>query len=200
MILVLATRNKGKVREIGSSLAIPSLTFQSLNDFPDLPEVIEDGSTFLENALKKARTISNSLNVPVLADDSGLVVDVLQGAPGIFSARFAGPKARDQENNEKLIDLLKRVPEEKRTARFVCVLVFYDPSGQWVQTEGICEGLIAEAPRGDQGFGYDPVFYLPEFQKTMAQLPLETKNQISHRAKAMGKMRFFILDFLKGTA
>ena len=127
MILVLATRNKGKVREIGSALAIPSLVFQSLNDFPDLPEVIEDGTSFLENALKKARTVSTSLNLPVLADDSGLEVDALQGAPGIYSARFSGPKATDQKNNEKLLTLLQGVPEEKRTARFVCVLVFYRP-------------------------------------------------------------------------
>ena len=196
MILVLATRNKGKAREIGASLAMPSLTFQSLNDFPELPDVIEDGASFQENALKKARTVSNSLNLPVLSDDSGLEVDFLNGAPGIYSARFSGPQATDQENNQKLLDLLKGVPEEKRTARFVCVLVFFDPSGQWVQTEGSCEGLIASAPAGDQGFGYDPVFYLPEFQKTMAQLPLESKNRISHRAKALEKMRPHLLSLL----
>ncbi len=197
MILVLATRNRGKVREIGSALAIPSLTFQSLNDFPDLPEVIEDGATFLENALKKARTVSEGLNFPVLSDDSGLVVDYLQGAPGIYSARFSGPEAIDQANNEKLLTLLQGVPEEKRTARFICVLVYYDPSGQWFQTEGTCAGRIAPAPKGDQGFGYDPVFYLPEFQKTMAQLPLETKNRISHRAKALAKMKPHILSVMR---
>lgn len=196
MILVLATHNKGKAREIGSALAIPSLAFQSLNDFPDLPEVVEDGTSFLENALKKARTISRFLNLPVLADDSGLEVDALQGDPGIYSSRFSGPKATDKENNEKLLTLLQAVPEEKRTARFICVLVFYEPSGQWVQTEGICEGRIAAAPRGDQGFGYDPVFYLPELKKTMAQLPLETKNTISHRARALEKMRPHLLSLL----
>jgi XTP/dITP diphosphohydrolase len=196
VILVLATRNKGKIKEIENSLPIPSLAFQSLNDFPDLPEVIEDGSSFLENALRKARTVSLSLNLPVLADDSGLEVDVLKGAPGIYSARFSGLKATDQKNNEKLLTLLQGIPEEKRTARFVCVLVFYEPSGPWVQTEGLCEGLIAAAPSGDQGFGYDPVFYLPEFQKTMAQLPLETKNRISHRARALGKMRPHLLSYI----
>jgi len=199
MILVLATRNNGKVREIGASLDIPSLTYKSLNDFQDLPEIIEDGSSFQENALKKARTVSNSLKLPVLADDSGLNVDCLKGAPGIYSARFAGPRAADPENNEKLLTLLQEVPEEKRTARFVCVLVFYDPSGRWFQTEGIWEGLIAPAPKGDQGFGYDPIFYLPDFQKTVAQLPLETKSRISHRARALEKMRPFILSFFKGT-
>ncbi|MBI4767832.1 MAG: XTP/dITP diphosphatase [Deltaproteobacteria bacterium] len=182
MILILATRNKGKVREIESALAMPSLTFQSLNDFPDLPEVIEDGDSFLENALKKARTVSESLNLPVLADDSGLEVDSLKGAPGVWSARFSGPAATDQQNNEKLLTLLQGLPEQKRTARFVCILVLYPPSGRWVRTEGTCQGRIALSPEGDQGFGYDPVFYLPEFQKTMAQLPLETKNRISHRA------------------
>jgi XTP/dITP diphosphohydrolase len=197
--LVLATRNKGKVREIGSALAISSLTFQSLNDFPNLPEVIEDGSSFLENALKKARTVSKHLQLPVLADDSGLEVDILKGAPGILSARFSGLKATDQENNQKLLTLLQGVPEEKRTARFVCVLVLYEPSGQWVQTEGICEGLITLVPRGDQGFGYDPIFYLSEFQRTMAQLPLETKNQISHRARALEKMRPHLFSFMKDT-
>jgi XTP/dITP diphosphohydrolase len=197
VILVLATRNRGKVREIGSALATPSLALQSLNDFPDLPEVIEDGASFLENALKKARTISDSLHLPVLADDSGLAVDYLQGAPGIYSARFSGPRATDQENNEKLLTLLQGVPEEKRTARFVCLLVLYPPSGRWVRTEGICEGRIAVAPEGDQGFGYDPVFYLPEFQKTMAQLPLEMKNWISHRAKALEKMKPHILSLLR---
>jgi XTP/dITP diphosphohydrolase len=199
MILVLATRNNGKVSEIGASLDIPSLTYKSLNDFPDLPEIIEDGSSFQENALKKARTVSNSLNLPGLADDSGLTVDCLKGAPGIYSARFAGPRAADPENNEKLLTLLQGVPEEKRTARFVCVLVFYEPSGRWFQTEGVWEGLIAPAPKGDQGFGYDPIFYLPELQKTVAQLSLETKSRISHRARALEKMRPHILSVLRQT-
>jgi XTP/dITP diphosphohydrolase len=194
VILVLATRNQGKVREIESALSIASIAFQSLNNFPDLPEIIEDGSAFLENALKKARIISSHLHLPVLADDSGLEVDFLNGAPGIHSARFSGPAATDRENNEKLLGLLEGVPEERRTARFRCILVLYDPSGRWVQTEGACEGRIAFALKGDQGFGYDPVFYLPQFQKTMAQLPMETKNRISHRAKALEKMRPYIVS------
>lgn len=197
MILVLASKNQGKIREIETSLVIPALTYRSLNDFSDLPEVIEDGSSFLENALKKARIISESLHLPVLADDSGLAVDALQGAPGIYSARFAGERATDQENMEKLLFLLDEVPETKRTARFVCVLVLYLPSGEWFQAEGTCEGRIALAQEGDQGFGYDPVFYLPDFQKTMAQIPLETKNRISHRARALEKMRPHLLDLLK---
>jgi XTP/dITP diphosphohydrolase len=199
MILVLASKNKGKISEIETALADPLLQYRSLNEFQDLPEIIEDGASFQENALKKARTVSHNLNLPVLADDSGLTVDCLEGAPGIYSARFAGPRASDPQNNEKLLALLQGVPEEKRTARFVCVLVFYEPSGRWFQTEGIWEGLIAPAPKGDQGFGYDPIFYLPELQKTVAQLPLETKSRISHRAKALEKMRPFILSFFKET-
>ncbi len=194
MILVLASKNRGKIREIETSLAMPSLTCRSLNDFPNLPEIIEDGSSFLENAFKKAQTISKSLNLPVLADDSGLEVDFLHGAPGIFSARFAGSRATDRENNEKLLALLKEVPEAERKARFVCVLILHGPSGVWFQTEGICEGRITRAPKGLQGFGYDPVFYLPAFQKTMAELPLDFKNRISHRAQALEKMRPHLLS------
>lgn len=199
MILVLASKNKGKIKEIKTSLAVPSLTVQSLNDFADLPEVIEDGSSFLENALKKAQTISKVLNLPVMADDSGLEVDALQGAPGIYSARFAGDQATDRQNYEKLLALLKGVPETRRTARFVCLLVLTLPPGEWFQARGVCEGRIALSPQGDQGFGYDPVFYLPEFQKTMAELPLEIKNRISHRARALENMRPNLLALLKGS-
>jgi XTP/dITP diphosphohydrolase len=200
MNLVLASKNRGKIREIETSLLIPSLTYQSLNDFPDLPEIIEDGSSFLENALKKAQTISKNLNLPVLADDSGLEVDFLQGAPGIYSARFAGPQASDRENYEKLLALLQEVPETERQARFVCVLVLYRPSGDWIQAEGTCEGRITKAPRGWQGFGYDPVFFLPAFQKTMAELPLEVKNRISHRAKALEKIKPILLSLTTSSA
>lgn len=199
MTLVLATKNQGKIREIKAALALPSLTFQSLKDYPDLPEIIEDGASFLENALKKARFLTNQARLPVLADDSGLVVDALDGAPGIYSARFSGAGSTDQRNNERLLALLEGVPEAERTARFVCVLVLMVPSGDWFQAEGFCEGRIALAPKGDQGFGYDPVFFLPEFQKTMAQLPLGVKNEISHRARALEKMRSKLLPFLEGS-
>lgn len=197
MTLILASKNKGKIREITTALSSPSLIFKSLNDFPDLPEIVEDGSSFLENALKKARTISQTFDAPVLADDSGLEVDRLDGAPGLFSARFAGPQATDRENNDQLLALLKGLPESERTARFICVLVFYQPSGQWLQAQGICEGRIALTPRGDQGFGYDPIFYLPRFRKTMAEISLELKNQISHRARALEKIRPPLLSALK---
>ena len=189
MILILATGNQGKVREIVTGLALPSLSYKSLNDFSGLPEIIEDGLSFLENALIKARTISRLLGLPVLADDSGLEVDFLKSQPGIYSARFAGPEATDRANNEKLLSLMREVPDDQRAARFVCVMVLTLPSGEWVQAEGVCRGLISRSPLGDQGFGYDPVFYLPDFQKTMAQLPLEAKNKISHRARALEKIR-----------
>jgi XTP/dITP diphosphohydrolase len=189
MILVLATQNQGKVREIEEALDLPRLEIRSLRDFPDLPEVVEDGQTFLENAFKKARACAQATCRPAMADDSGLEVDILNGAPGIYSARFSGAEATDEANNRKLLSLLEGVPEEKRTARFVCRMVLYFSEGKWIQTEGFCPGIIARAPRGEHGFGYDPVFYLPEFDKTMAELPLEEKNRISHRARALRDIR-----------
>jgi XTP/dITP diphosphohydrolase len=197
MVLVLATKNKGKLREIEAALSLPGLNFKSLRDYPDIPDVLEDGASFLENALKKARTISQVLSLPVLADDSGLEVDALQGAPGIYSARFAGPGANDQSNNQKLLDLLLEIPEIQRTARFVCFLVLFRPSGEWIQTRGVCEGFIAREQKGDYGFGYDPVFLLSSMQKTMAEIPLEIKNRISHRALALEKMKPHVLTLLK---
>ena len=189
MILVLATRNQGKIREIEKTLDLPRLEIRSLQDFPDLPDIQEDGQTFLENAFKKAQACAQATGLMALADDSGLEVDCLNGAPGIYSARFSGPEATDEANNRKLLSLLEGIPEERRTARFVCRMVLYLPEGTWIQTEGFCLGIIARAPRGENGFGYDPVFYLPEFDKTMAELPLEEKNRISHRAQALRKIR-----------
>ena len=197
MLLILATNNQGKIREIAMTLDLPRLKIKSLQDFPDLPEVIEDGRTFLENAFKKAQACSRATGQAALADDSGLEVDFLDGAPGIFSARFSGTGSTDEANNQKLLSLLEGVPEEKRGARFVCKMVLYLPDGTWIQTEGFCPGLIASAPRGEQGFGYDPVFYLPELGKTMAELPLEEKNRISHRARALEKIRVHLWRILK---
>lgn len=197
MLLVLATKNQGKIREIEKTLDLPRLRVRSLQDFPDLPEVVEDGQTFLENAYKKARACSQATGQAALADDSGLEVDFLQGAPGIFSARFSGSGATDEANNQKLLSLLKGVPEGKRTARFVCQMVLYLPDRTWIHTEGFCPGRIASAPRGEHGFGYDPVFFLPEWGKTMAELPLEEKNRLSHRARALEKIRVHLWRILK---
>jgi XTP/dITP diphosphohydrolase len=197
MLLVLATNNQGKIREIEKMFDLPRLKIRSLRDFPDLPEVVEDGRTFLENAFKKAESCSRATGHPALADDSGLEVDYLKGAPGIYSARFSGADATDEANNRKLLSQLTGVPEEKRTARFVCQMVLYFSEGNWIQTEGFCPGIIAAGPRGEHGFGYDPVFYLPEFGKTMAELPLEEKNRISHRARALLKIRVHLWRILK---
>ena len=197
MLLILATRNPGKIREIEQILALPGLEFRSLRDYPYVPEAREDGHTFLDNALKKAELTALATGEWTLADDSGLEVDDLGRAPGIFSARFAGEGALDAANNQKLLSLLAGVPEERRKARFVCRMVLFSPDGTWKQAEGTCPGIITRAPRGDHGFGYDPVFFVPQFQKTMAELPPEIKNRISHRAKALQKIRFHLEDLLK---
>ena len=197
MILVLATRNQGKIQEIEKALDLPLLEIRSLQDFPDLPEVVEDGRTFLENAFKKAQACAQATGLPALADDSGLEVDCLNGAPGIYSARFSGPEATDEANNRKLLSLLEGISEERRTARFVCRMVLHFPEGRWIQTEGFCPGIIAPQTQGKHGFGYDPIFYLPELKKTMAEIPLEEKNRISHRAQALQKIRFHLEAILK---
>lgn len=185
MKLVLATKNLGKVREMAGLLEPHGIELVSLQDFPGIGEIEEDGGTFRENAIKKASVTCEQTGLMALADDSGLEVDHLDGAPGVHSARFAGESKDDTANNTKLLDLLEDVPAEGRTARFRCVIAIAVPGG-WVYTaEGACEGVIIGEPRGDGGFGYDPLFYLPEYGKTFAELDLETKNQISHRGKAL---------------
>jgi len=195
--LVLATRNEGKVRELEALLADLPLEIKSLKEFPQAPEVLETGKTFFENAFQKAREIAQALGTLALADDSGLEVDALGGRPGVFSARFAGPKASDEENYRKLLEELKDVPPEKRTARFRCVIVVYHPSGHWIKAEGTWEGLITTSPRGSHGFGYDPVFFIPELGKTAAEIPPELKNQLSHRAKALAQLKEMLPHFLE---
>ncbi len=196
-VLVLATRNEGKVRELKALLSDLPLEIKSLKDYPEAPEVLETGQTFFENAFQKAREIANALGELALADDSGLEVDALGGRPGVFSARYAGPKATDEENYRKLLEELREVPPEKRTARFRCVIVVYHPSGHWLKTEGTWEGLIATEPRGEHGFGYDPVFLIPELGKTAAEVPPEVKNQMSHRAKALAQLKEKLPAFLE---
>jgi XTP/dITP diphosphohydrolase len=169
----------------------------SLQDFPGLPEVEEDGKTFSENAVKKATAVAGHLKTWTIADDSGLIVDALDGAPGVHSARFAGEERDDAKNNEKLLKLLNGVPQEKRTARFCSALAFVSPEGEVWTTEGYCPGLITFAPRGENGFGYDPLFLLPELGLTMAELTDEQKNQISHRAMAMRNFRDYLATKFK---
>lgn len=183
--VVLATRNKGKVKEFNKLFAELGWEGISLDAFEGVPEVVEDGDTFEANALKKAVTISTYLNMPAVGDDSGLEVDALGGRPGVYSARYSGENASDEANWRKLLGELADVPDEQRTARFRCVLALVEPGREPVVAAGSCEGVIAREPKGTNGFGYDPVFYLPQQKKMMAELTSEDKNQISHRAMAM---------------
>ncbi|HHY06540.1 MAG TPA: XTP/dITP diphosphatase [Clostridia bacterium] len=182
--VLMATHNRGKVAELKSLL--PGLPIQvfTLADFPALSVMEETGITFLENAVQKAKIAAEFSGYPSLADDSGLVVDVLGGQPGVHSARFAGEPGNDQANNLKLLRLLKGIPFSQRTARFISVIAFVTPQGQVYTAEGRCEGIILDKLQGTGGFGYDPLFYLSELGKTMAELTLAEKNKISHRGKA----------------
>ncbi len=161
----------------------------SLNDFANVPDIIEDGTSFFENALKKAKTISEYTGEIVLADDSGLEVEYLRGEPGVHSSRYSGPDATDDTNIKKLLLNMQGVPREKRVAAFRCVLVLYFPDGKYESFEGRLSGIIHDRPIGSGGFGYDPVFYLDNWGSTVAQIPLEVKNSISHRAQAVRKFK-----------
>ena len=187
--VVIATRNAGKLREIKDILAPLNLKILSLKDFPGIPEIIEDGSTFAENAAKKAREVARQTGRLAIADDSGLAVDALRGRPGVFSSRYAGEKATDEENFQKLLAEMRAIPEGKRQAAFICTIAIAPPQGKVKLLEGKCGGEIALAPRGNHGFGYDPIFFLPELGKTMAELDPEVKNRISHRARALEKLK-----------
>jgi XTP/dITP diphosphohydrolase len=193
--ILVATTNPGKVRELRALLG-GDIEWKSLADFPGVGAVEEDGATFAENARKKATGYARATRLWTLADDSGLVVDALGGAPGVNSARFAGVRAEgtdrkvlDRRNLEKLLSLLEGVPQEKRTARFVCCLCLAEPDQVLLETQGTLEGVIAEEPAGAGGFGYDPVFLVPGLGKTVAQLGDDEKNAISHRGKAMRRLR-----------
>ena len=185
--LVIATRNPGKTSEIRELLKDFPILIKNLNDFGPIPEVVEDGATFDENAYKKSSCTARVLGFPALADDSGLCVDALGGAPGVLSARYAGEKASDKENNDKLLDSLKEM--SNRQAAFECVISLAVPTGAALTYEARCEGVIAEKPAGENGFGYDPIFYYPPLKKTFAQMTQAEKNKVSHRGKALGEMR-----------
>lgn len=186
--IVIATRNPGKAKEFAALFAKEGYQTKTLLDYPNLPDVEETGTTFEENARLKAETIAQILQQPVLADDSGLVVDALNGMPGIFSARFAGERKSDAANNAKLLHELTDVPDEKRTAHFHCTLVFAAPQKESLVVEADWNGRIGRIPQGDNGFGYDPLFIVPEYRKTSAELTSEEKNQISHRGMAVKKL------------
>jgi XTP/dITP diphosphohydrolase len=189
MRIIFATKNEGKVKEITEMLTFMNIELMSLNQFESLPEIVENGKTYLENALKKAKIISEFTGEIVLADDSGLQVDVLDGEPGVYSARYAGEGATDEENNAKLLAKLKGVPEEKRTASFFCALVLYHQDGDYSSFEAEWQGRIIDERRGTNGFGYDPIFLSPQLNKTAAELPPEIKNTISHRGQAFAKLK-----------
>ncbi|MCX8129388.1 MAG: XTP/dITP diphosphatase [Clostridia bacterium] len=185
---IVASRNKGKLKEISEILADFPLRVVSMEEIGIDKDIEEYGSTFEENALIKAKEIHSITGNMVMADDSGLEVDFLNGAPGIYSARFAGEGATDEDKNNKLLELLKEVPFEKRNARFVCVIAVVFPDGESFTVRGTCEGYIAFKPEGKNGFGYDPLFYVPEYDMTTAQLAPEEKHRISHRGKALRLM------------
>ena len=185
-ILLLATNNRGKTEELRTLLQDSGVKIKNLNDFGALPEVEEDGATFDENAYKKSSFYSRILGFPAIADDSGLVVDALGGAPGVLSARYGGPGATDKDRCDKLLAEMKG--QTNRSAAFECVISIAVPTGSALTYEGRCEGVIAEAPAGDNGFGYDPVFYYPPLKKTFAQLEAAEKNRVSHRGKALAEV------------
>jgi len=182
--LLIATGNSGKFKEFAALFAGSGIRLYSLKDFPALTPAVEDGATFRENALKKAVAAANETGLPVIADDSGLCVDALDGRPGVLSARFADEGCGDEANNMKLLRVLAGVPQERRRAAFRCVIVFCIPEGLVTAFEGELRGIILEQFAGSGGFGYDPLFMVPEYGKTLAELPIEVKNRISHRGRA----------------
>ncbi|HXG37664.1 MAG TPA: XTP/dITP diphosphatase [Bacteroidota bacterium] len=189
--LVLATRNNHKIAELKTLLNDTGVEILTLDNFPNHPPLVEDGTTFQENALKKARTVFRYTKLPALADDSGLEVFFLNGRPGVYSSRYAGENATDEQNNAKLLAEMRGVAPRRRRAQFRAVLALVGP-GYEELAEGICLGKLAEAPRGTNGFGYDPIFIPDGFAKTYAELTTEEKNRISHRAKAAETMREII--------
>ncbi|MFP5114445.1 XTP/dITP diphosphatase [Bacillaceae bacterium C204] len=186
--VIIATKNPGKAREFEHIFSSRGITVLTLLDFPEIPEVDETGTTFEENAALKAEAVSKALGKMVIGDDSGLIVDALEGRPGIYSARYAGEPKNDDNNTDKVLSELEEAPEEKRSARFYCALAVAVPGQETITVSGTCEGRILEERRGSNGFGYDPVFYVPEKGLAMAELSSDEKNKISHRANALKKL------------
>jgi XTP/dITP diphosphohydrolase len=194
LVLVLATRNRGKVRELEALLADLPVRVRTLDDYPDVPVLPEVGRTFAQNATGKAVAVARATGQVALADDSGLEVDALGGAPGVDSATFLGPRASDDDRNRWVLARLRGLAEGLRTARYRAVIAIAAPGGTVRTFEGTCEGRIADAPRGEGGFGYDPIFVVPAYGRTMAELPPEVKNRISHRAKALAAARAYLAE------
>ena len=198
--VVLATKNKGKIRELQALLSGSDIKLIGMTDLDGHIEVEEDGDTFEENAVKKAREVAMATRLVSIADDSGLCVDALKGAPGVRSARFAGEGALDSQNNEKLLSMMSGIDEKKRGARFVCCMAASDPEGTVFTAFGEMEGEIATEPSGSGGFGYDPLFFLPEYGKTLAELDETEKNRISHRGRAARIIAERLPEFIRGAS
>ena len=194
MKIFLATGNKHKIKEIEKIFKMDNVEILSINDGIEIPEVEEDGTTFEENSKKKALEIAKFTNMITIADDSGLCVDALDGAPGVYSARYAGEHGNDLDNNKKLVRELQGI--EDRKARFVCVITLAKPTGETYSFRGEVEGDIIDVPQGTEGFGYDPHFFMKEYGKTLAEIP-EIKNKISHRARALEKLKENLDEILK---
>ena len=188
MRLIIATGNEDKVREIDEILEGTGFEAISMKQAGFNPDIVEDGTTFEENALKKAMAVHELSGEYVMADDSGLCIDALDGAPGIYSARFCGEDSTYEEKFRKIFEMLADVPEDKRTAQFVCAIAVVKPDGTSFTVRGECRGVLHEKPAGENGFGYDPIFYVPEFGMTTAQMDPEVKNSISHRGRALRAM------------
>jgi XTP/dITP diphosphohydrolase len=195
--LVLATRNRHKGSELAALLADLPVRIRTMDDFPEVPDVVEDGDSCEANAIKKARAVSEATGLPAVADDTGLEVDALEGRPGMYAARYAGPNATYEDNWRKLLQEMAGVPRERRTAHFVTVAAVAWPAESVQVTTGRLDGVIMEEPAGLRGFGYDPVFYVPELGKTLAELPRDEKNRISHRAKAFAEVRKLLQNRLR---
>jgi len=196
MDIIVASRNSGKIGELQKLLSPLQIKILSLDDFPEAQEVEEDGETYRENAVKKARAVVEVTGKMALADDSGLEINALQGKPGINSARFAGPGATDHEKNLKILQLLEKVPDDERGATFVCNVAIAGPGGLLKVVEGSCRGAIIREPRGGGGFGYDPLFIPFGYNQTFAELLPEVKNRISHRGRALEKAALFLEGYI----
>ena len=195
--IIFATENAGKVREVEAMFEGLGVSVKTMKEAGIRADIIEDGSTFMENAVKKAKTIAAYTKAIVLADDSGLVIDHLNGEPGIYSARYLGEDTPYEIKNAELLSRMEGVEEDKRSARFVCAMAAVLPDGEVLQTEGVMEGIIGYEAAGENGFGYDPIFYLPEFSMSSAQISPEQKNAVSHRGKALRKMQKLLQQKLR---
>ncbi|MFK2824553.1 XTP/dITP diphosphatase [Bacillus sp. B190/17] len=198
--VIIATKNQGKAKEFTSLFADYGMEVKTLLDYPEITDVEETGETFEENAVLKAETISIETGQLVIADDSGLIIDALDGRPGVYSARYAGLEKNDEANITKVLDELQGVSADERTARFYCVLAVARPGKETVTVSGACEGRITEEKQGKNGFGYDPIFWVESFGKTMAELQPAEKNSISHRGRAMKRLGEMLPELIGGEA